>query len=100
MGTRGHSVVPAINIALQFWAQQRQRTVQYVHKGQALRTETYSAFRYKVEDSGDTSTLPNEGLIQKMKIADKLLICGQSLNKAVFNTAHGEDLILSYIGRA
>jgi nicotinamidase/pyrazinamidase len=90
MGTRGHSIVPAINTALQFWAKQRQRVVQYIHKGESLRSEAYSVLRYEVEDSLDPRTSLNDDLIEKLKIADKLLVCGQSLNHTVCYTTRGK----------
>jgi nicotinamidase/pyrazinamidase len=79
-------VIPAINTALQFWAQQRRRTVQYVHKGEPIRTEMKSAIKYKVEDPLDKSTVLDDDLLQKLKVADKLLVCGQTLSHTVRHT--------------
>jgi nicotinamidase-related amidase len=80
IGTRGHAVVPAVNTALQFWTQSRQRNVQYIYRGEPLRTESYSAFRYVVEDADDERTALDEDLVKRMKSADKIIVCGAVSN--------------------
>jgi hypothetical protein len=87
--------VPTINTALQFWAEQRKKAVQYVFKGQSttsqsLRSEMYSVFQYKVEDPVDKGTALNDEFISNLKIADKLLVCGQSLDHTVGHTVRGK----------
>jgi nicotinamidase/pyrazinamidase len=72
-GTVGHSVVPAINKALQDWSAHTQRTVTYVLKGQNLRTEMYSALRAEVKDPQDRErTGMNDPLLNSLKRADKV----------------------------
>jgi nicotinamidase-related amidase len=89
-GSRGHAIVPTINSAVQFWSKQRQRNVNYVYKGQNLRTEMYSAIHAEVEDPMDHTTGLNEPLIQSLRIADRLLVCGQASSHSVNYTTRGE----------
>ena len=89
IGTLGHSVVPVISEALTKWSKYHRKTVDYVRIGQNIRTETYSVFKAEVEDPAEVkdptvhgSTF-NHNLMSKLKLADKLLVCGQALTHVV-----------------
>jgi hypothetical protein len=64
---------------LQAWARYRQKTVKYLLKGQNLYTEMYSALAAEVEDPTDPTTGMDFDLLAELKIADKILVCGQAL---------------------
>jgi nicotinamidase/pyrazinamidase len=72
IGSKGHGVVPVINTALQRWASKSKRQVNYIMKGQNLRTECYSALQAEVEDSSDQSTALNSQLLSRLKISDRV----------------------------
>jgi len=91
IGSRGHSVVPVINDALQRWAERSKRAVTYVMKGQNLRTEMYSALMAEVEDPSDPNTAINDELLNMLKISDRVLVCGQAMSHCVNYTMR--DLI-------
>jgi nicotinamidase/pyrazinamidase len=67
IGSRGHSVVPVINDALQEWCQYTGSSVQYVLKGQNLRCEMYSALESEVVDPLDNATALNVVLLAKLR---------------------------------
>ena len=79
IGSPGHAVVPPINDALQEWAVYRHKTVRYEMKGMNLFTEMYSILAAEVEDQTDPTTGMDWDLLAELKIADKILICGQAL---------------------
>jgi len=83
IGSYGHAIVPELNVALQNWAKVRNKAVTYVMKGQNCRTEMYSALKAEVEDPKDPRTALNEELLVKLKIADRIIICGQALSHCV-----------------
>jgi nicotinamidase-related amidase len=72
IGTRGHAVVPCINDALQEWAMQSKRPVQYIMKGYNYRTEMYSALEAEVVDPADYSTSLNFELLSMLRISDRV----------------------------
>ena len=103
IGTPGHAVVPVISEALTKWSKFHRKSVNYIRVGQNIRTEVYSVFKAEVEDPTEAKdpTLPgstfNHNLMSKLKIADKLLVCGQALSHCVNFTfrdlvAHFDDM--------
>ena len=103
IGTPGHAVVPVISEALTKWSKHHRKSVNYIRVGQNIRTEVYSVFKAEVEDPTEAKdpTLPgstfNHNLMSKLKIADKLLVCGQALSHCVNFTfrdlvAHFDDM--------
>lgn len=44
IGTSGHNVFPELNLTLQMWAKNNKRVINYIFKGSAIDTESYSAF--------------------------------------------------------
>ena len=72
MGSEGHCIVPELNNALQRWAARQQRPINYVMKGQNLRTEMYSALEAEVEDPNDPNTALNSTLVAMLKVSDRV----------------------------
>lgn len=83
VGSSGHSVVDDLNDALQEWARKNQKSVQYIEKGQNCKTELYSILEAEVEDPEDPSTAFDSDLFSQLKIADRILICGQASSHCV-----------------
>ena len=83
IGSRGHQVVSEINDALQAWTRAKGKIVNYIIKGVNPYTEMYSALKAEVEDPTDKSTALNSELIGQLRIADRILICGEALSHTV-----------------
>ena len=83
IGTNGHAVTPKIDVALQKWAKHKKVSVEYVRKGENLRTEMYSALSADVEDPEDPKTAFNDELMSRLRISDKVIICGQARSHVV-----------------
>lgn len=83
IGTWGQAVMPQINEALQDWAAHRLTTVEYIIKGTNTHTEMYSAICSEVPNPNDPSTELDLGMIERLKSADRVIICGQSLSHTV-----------------
>ena len=83
IGTTGHAVEPAINGALQAWARAHKGAVEYVAKGMNALSEHYSALRADVEVPGDPSTGVNAAVIERLKRAGRVVVCGQALSHCV-----------------
>jgi len=87
IGSVGHSVQDDINGAVQDWAGETGRNVEYVWKGQNLDTEMYSAMAAEVVVHSDPRTKFNEVLMAHLNECDILIICGQALSHCVNFTA-------------
>ena len=73
-----------INDALQDWTKHKGKTIDYIMKGRNHRTEAYSILKAEVVDPEDPmNTALNEDLLNHFKLADRLIICGQSLSHGV-----------------
>lgn len=83
IGSHGHHVVDEINEALQAWAKTTRKVVNYIVKGVNPYTEMYSALKAEVEDPADKSTALNTELIGQLRVADRILICGEALSHTV-----------------
>ena len=83
ISTTGHAVTPEIDKALQKWAKHKRTSVEYVRKGENLRTEMYSALSADVEDPEDITTAFNDKLMSKLRISDQVIICGQARSHVV-----------------
>jgi nicotinamidase-related amidase len=84
IGSKGHSVVPVINEALQKWAETAGRPINYIMKGQNLRVEMYSALQAEVPDPKDQNTGLNVELLSMLKTSDRVRF-------AVFRTRSGSS---------
>jgi nicotinamidase/pyrazinamidase len=81
MGSVGHTMVEQVFDAIHTWTEQTGRNVEYIHKGQNLYTEMYSALAADVPISNDTSF--NQALQASMELSDQLYIAGQALSHCV-----------------
>lgn len=97
IGTYGHSVVPALNSAIQEWTFRRQKPINYHCKGMNCLTEMYSALIAEVEMPDDPTTSLDAHFMDSLLKADKLLIGGQALSHCVqFST---RDILANWRGK-
>ena len=83
IGSHGHTVVDVLNDSLLEWTRTNQKSVQYIEKGQNCKTELYSILEAEVEDPEDPTTAFDTDLFSQLKIADRILICGQASSHCV-----------------
>ena len=83
-----------MNDSLQHWARINKKAVQYIEKGQNCKTELYSFLEAEVEDPADVSTAFDVTLLNQLKSASKVIICGQASSHCVKFTV--EDLLKSW----
>jgi len=83
IGTPGHNIVPIINDAIQAWAGHNLDTINYVNKGTNALTEMYSGLKADVVIDRDPSTQLNKAFIDRLKQADRVLVCGQAMSHCV-----------------
>jgi len=87
IGSQGHNVVPIVMDAIQEWSDATGGSVEWVHKGQNLLTEMYSALSSEVPISESTDY--NYGLLESLReqvvgtAAGRLVVCGQALSHCV-----------------
>ena len=83
IGTPGHAVVSVLNEALQEWVQTSMKSIEYIQKGTNCLTEMYSALAAEVPILTDPSTTLNRHLLEKLKEAGQLFICGEAKSHCV-----------------
>eukprot|EP01043_Picozoa_sp_COSAG02_P056921 COSAG02_NODE_6827_length_3340_cov_3.187905_4_plen_264_part_00 len=83
IGSEGHNVTAPINEGLSAWAASRHASVEWVHKGQNIFTEMYSALKAEVEIAGDASTGLNKELVERLATHERVLVCGQAKSHCV-----------------
>merc|ERR1712048_12498 len=83
MGTPGHAVHAPLMEALNEWAVQRKRTINWYFKGQNNQTEMYSALKAEVEIDGDSTTAIDFDLIDVLAGHKKVVCCGQAMSHCV-----------------
>lgn len=83
IGTEGHAVIPVLNEALQEWVTAKMKPVDYVYKGMNCLTEMYSALAAEIPIEDDPSTSLNQGLVDHLHTADRVLICGEAKSHCV-----------------
>jgi nicotinamidase/pyrazinamidase len=81
IGTKGHCVVDTLNHALSEWNAATGTSIEYVHKGQNILTEMYSALRAEVPISKETQL--NRQLFNSLNQSDRIIVCGQALSHCV-----------------
>ena len=96
IGTEGHSVVSCINDALQDWAKQRLRKVNYFLKGMNCYTDMNSAFVADVEIPEDPSTFLDPNMLKKLFSRDKLILCGSKMSPCLIFTTR--DIVNNWSG--
>lgn len=96
IGTEGHAVVSCVNDALQDWAKQRLRKVNYFLKGMNCYTDMNSAFVADVEIPEDPSTFLDPNMLKKLLSREKLVICGSKMSPCLNFTTR--DIITHWNG--
>ena len=103
IGHKGYTVEPVLFEAFQEWEAQF-AVVDFVTKGSNMFTEHYSAFKSEVFDPDDAEgTGPNMKLVQYLKDAKYIYICGEALSHCVKATvediaAHfGDDYVKKFV---
>jgi nicotinamidase/pyrazinamidase len=96
IGTEGHTVQRDINAAIQEWTAFSGTAVEYVHKGQNLDTEMYSAMAAEVPVADDPRTQFNHALMKLLNDCDTLIIAGEALSHCVNFTAR--DILSHWVG--
>jgi len=81
IGGPGHNIVKPVWDAMQEWSLHSGSQVQFIHKGQHLLTEMYSALSAEVPVTKATAF--NESLLKKLKRSDRILVAGQALSHCV-----------------
>jgi len=86
IGSKGAAVVPALQEAINRWAERHNRTINYVTKGSNPWTEHYSAVMADVPDPEDPTTQLNAGFIRMLEEADVILLAGEAGSHCLANT--------------
>lgn len=86
IGSKGHSIYPAVSDALIEWETKNFALVDYVTKGSNIFTEHYSALAAEIEDPEDPTTMMNTNLIDILAKADLIPITGEALSHCVANS--------------
>lgn len=81
IGSNGHGVVDNVLLAMEEWSARYGGSIEWVHKGQNLLTEMYSALEAEVPISDATSF--NHKLMESLLSSDCLLVCGQAMSHCV-----------------
>jgi nicotinamidase/pyrazinamidase len=92
MGSPGHGMVDVVLEAIHAWSAHTGRTVEWVHKGQHVLTEMYSALAAEVPVTKETAF--NDSLQKSLLMKDdddssssgssrKLIVCGQAMSHCV-----------------
>ena len=86
IGSPSHAVVPPLFAALCDWERQRLRPVQYIHKGENIHTEHYSAIQAEVPNPADPATQRNSNLIDTLRRTDRVFVAGEAGSHCVAAT--------------
>jgi nicotinamidase/pyrazinamidase len=86
IGSVGATIVPPVATGLDYWAETRLATVDYVPKGTNPNTEHYSGVVADVQDPNDPTTHVNVRLINALEEADIILFAGEASSHCVANT--------------
>lgn len=81
VGTEGHNVVPSVRKAMSEWSKTTGNSVEWVHKGQNLFTEMYSALEAEVPVGASTSF--NGQLQTYLMQCERVFVAGQALSHCV-----------------
>ncbi|CAH0475080.1 unnamed protein product [Peronospora belbahrii] len=94
IGSPGHNIVPIVHAAVAEWTKISLKPVQYVMKGHNSFTEHYSALRAEFELPYDSTTRLNQSLVESLKLADKVVVCGEAISHCVNYTLR--DLVAAW----
>jgi len=90
LGGWGHNIEGSLAHALHAW-EGGLRAVDVVHKGLNPGTEHFSALRAEVPDPEDPGTQLNGALLDRLALADRLLVAGEARSHCVASTVR--DLV-------
>lgn len=93
IGSRGHNVNDEILEALGHWEMHNPKAnpVNFIHKGENIWTESYSALKAVIPYPGDPSTELNRDFLDSLAKSEQLLIAGQASSHCVRETI--EDIL-------
>ncbi|CAI5743773.1 unnamed protein product [Peronospora destructor] len=94
IGSPGHNIVPNVHAAAVEWTKLSLKPVQYVMKGANSFTEHYSALKAEFELPYDPTTSLNQPLVESLKLADKVIVCGEAISHCVNYTVR--DLVAAW----
>ncbi|CAH0490113.1 unnamed protein product [Peronospora farinosa] len=94
IGSPGHNIVPNVHAAAMEWTKLSLKPVQYVMKGANSFTEHYSALKAEFELPYDPTTSLNQSLVESLKLADKVVVCGEAISHCVNYTVR--DLVAAW----
>ena len=83
LGSWGHGLHPAVLAACNAWEETRHTPVRVVDKGSYPWSEHYSALQAEVPDPAEPATQLNLPLLQRLDMADTLLVAGQASSHCV-----------------
>lgn len=83
IGSWGHNVHADVRAAYNRWEDQHKAVVEMVYKGSNPWTEHYSAMMAEVPDDTDPDTQLNQDLLNALRSADSVLICGEASSHCV-----------------
>merc|ERR1712139_295270 len=69
--------------ALNEWAINRKRSIDWLFKGQNNRTEMYSALKAEVEVPGDVTTAINSEVVAMLAAHRQVVCCGEAMSHCV-----------------
>mmetsp|Transcript_104382 Transcript_104382/g.196474 ORF Transcript_104382/g.196474 Transcript_104382/m.196474 type:complete len:632 (+) Transcript_104382:86-1981(+) len=89
LGTTGHALHEPLMNALNKWAIDRARCINWYFKGQNNRAEMYSALKAEVEVADDPTTSFDVDLVATLAKHNKVVCCGEALSHCVnFSVRH------------
>jgi nicotinamidase/pyrazinamidase len=88
IGSRGHNLHAAVAQALQDWELLHFKPVQYVNKGENMRSEHFSAISAVVPCPDDPASAVNYALLNTLAQADCILVAGQAASHCVKETVN------------
>lgn len=91
IGSPGHNIVDIVHSAALDWAKKSLQQIRYVMKGSNPFTEHYSALKAEFELPHDPATSLDLNLINVLKQASKVAICGEAISHCVNYTVR--DLV-------
>lgn len=83
IGTWGQAIHPAVRAACNRWELRHQRQTAKVCKGANPWTEHYSAIQAEVPDPADPGTAANAWLVERLRLADRVYVCGEAASHCV-----------------
>lgn len=81
IGTEGHNIVPNVRKSMADWTRATGNIIEWVHKGQNVLTEMYSALAAEVPVT-DANSL-NQSLLHSLVASDRVIVAGQALSHCV-----------------